>query len=123
MYLPEERVVFTTECIFHRVKSWLPEANPDHWLESLKKIGELDVDVIVPGHGEICKKDYLEEQSGIIRRRVESVKACIRKGWSVEEATRRISQPDPYPKQPGTPMAEDELNRAIVARLYQLYSK
>jgi cyclase len=123
VHLPEDRVVFTTDCVFHRVKSWLPEADPDQWFESLKKIGELDVDVIVPGHGEICKKDYLKEQSDIIRQWVDLVKSAIQKGWSVDEATRRISQPDPYPKQPGTPMTEDELNRAIITRLYQLYSK
>ena len=51
-----------------RIKSWLQEADPDQWFESLKKIGELDVDVIVPGHGEICKKDYLKEQSDIVRQ-------------------------------------------------------
>ena len=123
VYLPEERVIFTTDCVFHRVKSWLTEADPNTWLECLKRIGGLDVDVIVPGHGEICKKDYLEEQSNIIRRWVEAVKSCIEKGWSLEEAMQRISQPDPYPKQPNTPMTEDELNRAIVARLYQLYSR
>jgi hypothetical protein len=41
----------------------------------------------------------------------------------MEEAINRISQPDPYPKQPNTPMTEDELNRAIIARLYHLYSR
>ncbi len=123
VYIPEERVVFTTDCIFHRFKTWLQEADPDRWLESLKKIRELDVDVIVPGHGGLCKKDYVEEQERIIRQWMDSVKSAIENGWSVEEATRRIAQPDPYPKQPGTPMTEDELNRAIITRLYHLYSK
>lgn len=123
VYIPEERVVFTTDCVFHRVKTWLQEADPDQWLESLKKLGELHVDVIVPGHGALCKKDYLEEQARIIRRWVELVKSAIGNGWSMEEAINRISQPDPYPKQPNTPMTEDELNRAIIARLYHLYSR
>ena len=121
VYLPEERVVFTTDCVFHRVKSWLHESNPDHWFDSLRRLGELDVDVIVPGHGELCKKDYLEEQAHIIRQWVELVKSAIGKGWSVEEAFQKITQPDPYPKQPGTPMTEEELNRAIIKRLYSFY--
>jgi len=123
VHIPDEGVVFTTDCVFHRVKTWLQEANPDQWLDSLRKLGELDVDVIVPGHGGLCKKEYLEEQARIIRQWVELIKSAIGKGWSVEEAIHRITQPDPNPKQPGTPMTEEELNRAIIIRLYQFYSK
>ena len=122
VYIPEEKVVFTTDIIFHRKKSWLHESTPSKWLESLKKIGELDVDIIVPGHGDICKKDYLEEQASIIKRWVEVVRSSIEKGFSEEEALAEISQPDPHPKQPDTPMTEEELDKAIISRLYQLYS-
>jgi cyclase len=122
VYIPEERVVFATDCIFHRFKTWLHEADPDRWLHSLKRLRDLDVDIIVPGHGSPCKKDYLEEQERIIRQWMDSVKSAVENGWSAEEAARRIAQPDPYPKQQGTPMTEDELNRAIITRLYHLYS-
>jgi cyclase len=122
VYIPEERVVFTTDIVFQKKKSWLHESEPDQWLASLKKLSELDVDVVVPGHGELCNKDYLKEQAGIVEQWVEAVRSAIKQGWSVEEAGERIASPDPYPKQPGTPMTEPELNRAIVARLYQLYS-
>ncbi|HVN23997.1 MAG TPA: MBL fold metallo-hydrolase [Syntrophorhabdales bacterium] len=122
VYIPEERAVFTTDIVFQKKKSWLHESQPEQWIASLKKLGELDVEVVVPGHGELCKKDYLKEQSGIVEQWIEAVKSAIKKGWSVEEAGERISSPDPYPKQPNTPMTEPELNRAIVARLYHLYS-
>jgi len=123
VYIPEERVVFATDCIFHHLKTWLPEAIPDQWLESLEKLGGLDVDVIVPGHGDICNKDYLREQANIIKQWVAVVQAAIEQGISEEEAIAKISQPDPYPKQPNTPGTEPELNRKNIARLYQIYSK
>jgi len=122
-YIPEERVVFATDIVFHQVKTWLQEANPDQWLESLNKLGEMDIDFIVPGHGDICKKDYLEKQAGIIRRWVEAIQSAIEEGLSEEEAVTNISQPDPYPKQPNTPSTEPELNRRIITHLYHLYSK
>jgi len=122
VYIPEERAVFTTDIVFQKKKSWLHESLPDQWLASLKKLSELDAEVVVPGHGELCKKDYLKEQAGIVEQWVEAVKSAIKKGWSIEEAGERIASPDPYPKQPGTPMTEPELNKAIVARLYQLYA-
>ena len=123
MYIPEEKVVFTSDIVFHGRKSWLQVANPSQWLESLKKLNELEVDVVVPGHGDICKKDYLKEQAGIIEKWVEAVRAAIDEGLSQEEAMTRVSPPDPYPKQPNTPMTEEDLNKAIIARLYSLYSK
>ncbi len=123
VYIPQERVVFTTDCVFHHQKTWLQEAEPDQWFESLKKIGELDVDVIVPGHGLPCKKDYLKEQAGIIRGWVEVVKSAINKGLSEAEAVAKITSPDPYPKPPKVAMAESELNKMAITRLYQLYSK
>lgn len=123
VYIPEERVVFTTDIIFHKMKSWLHESDPQKWLASLRKIGELDLEVIVPGHGALCRKDYLEEEARVVRQWVESVKSAIKQGLSLEEAQAKIPSPDPYPKQPGTPKTEPELNREIIARLYQLHSE
>ena len=122
VYIPQERVVFATDIVFHKKKSWLQEADPAAWLASLKKIGGLDVDVIVPGHGDLCKKEYLEEEAGIIRQWEELVRSAIKQGLSVEEAAAKIVSPDPHPKQQGTPMTEAELHKAIISRLYQLYS-
>jgi cyclase len=122
VYIPEERVVFTTDIVFHQKKSWLSESDPAEWLSSLKKIGELDIDTIVPGHGDICKKTYLEEQTRIVQGWVDVVKSAIKQGLSVQQAIEKISSPDPYPKQLGTPMTEAELNKTIIERLYSLYA-
>ena len=122
VYIPEEGVVFATDCVFHRLKTWLQEAMPDQWFESLEKLSELDVDIIVPGHGDICSKDYLLEQTNIIKAWVDVVKSSIGRGLTREESIEKISQPDPYPKQTKTPMTEAELNIKNITRLYQLYS-
>jgi len=123
VYIPEERVVFTTDIVFNKKKCWLHESDPAQWLESLKILGELDVDIVVPGHGDISNKDCLKEQADIIRQWVEVVQSAIKQGLTEEEAAAKITCPDPHPKQANTPMTEAELNRAIVARLYHLYSK
>lgn len=122
VYLPQERVVFATDIVFHGLKSWLKEAVPEHWLESLKKLTALDVDFVVPGHGKVCKKDYLEKQAGIVRQWIEVVKTAIAQKWSKEESIAKISIPDPYPKDPRTYGTEQELNRDIISHLYDMYS-
>lgn len=122
MYIPEEKVVFATDIVFYRLMSWLREANPAKWLESLKKIGELDVDFIVGGHGEVCNKDYLKEEARIVQAWVDTVQLALKKGWSKEEALARIASPDPYPKMQGTPGTAEDLNRETINHLYDLYS-
>src|SRR5215217_4086085 len=57
--IKEEGVVFTSDNIFHKVHTWLQEANPDLWLAALESLRNLKEEVFVPGHGPICGKEYL----------------------------------------------------------------
>ncbi|MFH1650579.1 MAG: MBL fold metallo-hydrolase [Chloroflexota bacterium] len=124
VYLPEERVVFASDCVFYHVRSALYEADPAAWLESLRRLNELDVDAIVPGHGSsVCKKDHLAEQTDIIRRWVDAVRAAKQKGMGPEEAVNTISCPDPYPMIPGAPMTAADLDKAIIHRLYRVLAE
>lgn len=123
VFIPEEKVIFTTDCVFHKAKTWLQESIPDAWFASLEKIRSLDVNVIVPGHGTPCDKSYLDEQAGIIRKWIDAVKAAIKQGLTEAEAVTKIVPPDPYPKTPAAiPIPEAEINRMSIARLYTLYS-
>lgn len=123
VYVPEENIVFTTDTVFCRKKTWLQEAAPSKWFESLKKIKGLSDDItIIPGHGDVCKADYLDEQANIVNKWVEAVQSAVKRGLSLEEAKAEISCPDPYPKQLNTPMTEEGLNEAIITRLYAVYS-
>ena len=123
VFIPEEKVVFTTDIIFHKAKSWLQVADPEQWLVSLKKIEALPVEHIVPGHGEICTKDYLKEQAQIVQGWIDLVKSAIKRGLTQEQLWDEFKCPDPYPKQPGTPLTEEGLDKANIARLYSIYSK
>ena len=120
VYIPEERVAVASDCVFYQEKTWLHEALPRQWLASLKKLGELDVDIIIPGHGGVCKKEYLEEQAKIIRQWVKVVKSTIAHGSGIQEAIAKIVCPDPYPIPEQSPMNEVELNKMNVARLYHV---
>lgn len=121
VYIPKERVVFASDCIFYKRKSYLNDAVPHLWIESIKKLSNLDVDIIVPGHGDrACGKEYLQEQTNIIQEWVERVKIAIHQGLGEAEAIAKISCPDPYLIAKPGPITEDELNKAIIARLYKV---
>ena len=57
--MPDAGVVFTGDNVFHKCKTFIQEADPWQWLDTLNRIGQLDVEVIVPGHGEPCDKRFV----------------------------------------------------------------
>jgi cyclase len=91
--IPEERVVFTGDNVCNGHPSFLHEALPQEWLESLRRIGAMDIDHIVPGHGEPCDRSYLGEMTRIIEDWFASVRQAVKEGWSKEESIQRIKPP------------------------------
>ncbi len=123
VHIPEERVVFTSDNVSHKEGPFLHQALPYEWLDSLKRIQELEADVLVPGHGSICDRSYIQEMSDIIQAWIDAVTAAINQGMSLEEAQDKVSLLVRYPMEPGSgPMAK-RLQRMNVERLYQVLKK
>jgi cyclase len=121
--VPEERTVFTGDNVTYQVQGFLHTADPYSWLESIKRIEELDVDFIVPGHGEVCDKSFLKEETDYVRGCMNAVEKAIDQGWTREEAVAQISLTSPYPLDDGTEEIGPELLRISVANLYEVISQ
>ena len=119
--LPSEGVVFTGDNVFHKCKTFIQEADPWLWLATLDRIGQLDVDVIVPGHGEPCDKRYLAEQARVIHNWISAMEDVVRRGLSEEEA---LAEPlpftdiDPYALGQRLFPRLDEVNARTIRNLY-----
>ena len=122
VYVPEEKVIFTGDLVQCKVQTFLREPYPDKWLESLQRIDELEVDVIVPGHGQVCDKSYIKEQAHFMQEWMDSVQEAIRRGLSKEEAQNEISFADRYPMEPGHETLLHEMQKWNVAGLYDYYT-
>ncbi len=123
VYIPEERVVFTSDNVFGRVQAWLHEAVPYEWLDSLKRLEQLEADVLVPGHGCICDRSYIKEMSSFIQDWINAVSAAIKQGMSLEEAQEKVSFLDRYPMEPGSEPMAQLVQNMNVARLYKVLAK
>ncbi len=125
VYIPEERVAFTSDNIFHKVKTYLQAALPYEWLDSLKRLEDLDADVLVPGHGTICDKSYLPEQAAIIRGWIDAVTTAIKQGMSLEEAQEKLAEIDPDPNTSINSLttARQQIQHSAVKRLYEVLKK
>ncbi len=120
VYMPEEKVLFTGDNVVFRVQGHFFQSHPGRWLESLKRMEQMDVRTIVPGHGEVCDGGYIPEMIAYIGDWVAEVRGAIDRGRSREEAMGDISFLSRYPMVPGTEARGPEVQRQNVARVYDL---
>ncbi len=120
----EEGVVFTSDNVFGGVRTWLQEADPEAWLRSLDAIRALGIDTLVPGHGSICNRAYLDTQAEVIREWVGTVREAIDRGLSREEAIEQLSdRPDRFPMASGQEGKAVEVARLNVANLWDFATR
>ena len=115
----EEGVVFTSDNIFHKCHTWLQEANPDLWLLALESLRKLPEEILVPGHGPVCGKGYLNEQGAFIQEWKAYVKDAIERGMTKDEAIEKLTaMTDRYPMDVGQDGMAPGVMKRNVANLY-----
>jgi hypothetical protein len=94
-------------------------------VESLKQIEAMEIDTVVPGHGEVCDRNEVSQFRHFIETCIEMTRTAIQQGKSKEEAAGAISFEELYPVNrchravhPGGAM-----QRRNVLRLYEMLSK
>lgn len=118
VHVPEERVVFTGDTIFHECQTWLMTSDVDQWVAALDRIGQLDVDYVVPGHGEVTDKSYLDVQRAMLLEWVSAVSDAVDQGWTREETIERVNFADRYPVDIGQGYMMDHIQTLNAASLY-----
>jgi len=96
IYVPEEKTLFTGDNINRAlpifIKSW-----PYAWLESLKKLGSFEADIVVPGHGEVGDKSCLITMAENVQYWIDLIKPLVEKGLSLEETLATVDLKKKYP--------------------------
>jgi cyclase len=120
----DDGVVFTSDNVFCEVHTWLQEADPEAWLKSLDALRALRAETLVPGHGPVCDKRYLDEQGAFIEEWVDYVRRAVDKGVAKDEAVASLTaMTDRYPmdvEQDGMAPMVMKLN---VANLYDYVTR
>jgi glyoxylase-like metal-dependent hydrolase (beta-lactamase superfamily II) len=98
------------------------QALPDEWLKTLKKLQKLDVDKLVPGHGEVSPKSYLPEMSKTVKMWIDTVAAAIEKGMNKQEVLEKVTMAEHYPEAAGDQRMSGII-RMNVERLYEYLKK
>jgi cyclase len=91
VHVPEERVLFTSDNINLEMPTFV-SALPGEWINSLNRLSGLDVDYIIPGHGEISDKSAFQIMKDKIQLWVEVVGGAINQGLDLEETRQRVME-------------------------------
>jgi cyclase len=118
VYLPQERVVFTGDNIFNGLQPFLHQAVPRQWLSSLDRIGELEVEYVVPGHGEIGSKEILAPMKDYLEEYITEVQSILKEELPRNQAVERLCQTENLYQRPLPPGVE-----AILPMLKQMMAE
>jgi glyoxylase-like metal-dependent hydrolase (beta-lactamase superfamily II) len=92
VYLPEERILFMSETYLNRIFPAMRSAYPSEWVAMIRRAQAMDVEIYVPGHGFVERKDVLREELDTYRKALESVIAEAKRlhalGLSAEQAVK-----------------------------------
>lgn len=84
----------------------------------------MDIDVVVPGHGEICNQQEVFQFRQFIEKCIDMTREAIRRGMTKEEAANHLSFESFYPGDRCRPAVHpgSAMQRRNVLRLYKMLS-
>lgn len=90
VYLPKEKVLFAGDLAFYYVTPLAFQGHVGNWIKVADRILEMDVDVIVPGHGPIGGKKELREMRAYLVMIRREAKKRFAAGMTAEQAAREM---------------------------------
>ncbi|MDM5154466.1 MBL fold metallo-hydrolase [Bacillus sp. DX1.1] len=85
VYLPEEKIAVMGDLVLSKHHPVMINANPQEWLNILERVELLDVETIVPGHGEVCSMKELHEVKGYIKDIIALVAETVQSKKSIDD--------------------------------------
>ena len=90
VYLPKEKVLFAGDVAFHYVAPGPFDCHVSGWIRVADRIAEMDVDVIVPGHGPIGTKKDLREMRDYLALLRTQARRSFKAGEPISEAVTKV---------------------------------
>ena len=94
VFFPHARMVFTTGMFGPRsMPNMAFTPSVEGWLTLLDRLAAMDVDRILPAHGDVSTRQDVKELSAMIADEYATVKDAIAKGMSVDDARKKLTLP------------------------------
>ena len=105
-YVPEDGVLFAGDNIVNGQLPITANCRFGTWIEVLRRVEEMEIDTIVPGHGDICGKEVVRNIRTYFEAMRDKVRSLLDAGATKEEVVQRINLTDCLPVPPGEEVAK-----------------
>lgn len=85
VYLPLEKIAFMADVGSVNNHPMFEHGNPEKWAQVLKKVRQMDIDIIVPGHGNVGQVMELDKVIKYIEKVMDITEDFINQGHSIDE--------------------------------------
>src|SRR5947209_11491414 len=94
VFFPHARTVFTTGMFGPRsMPNMAVPPSVEHWLALLEQVAAMDVDKILPAHGDVSTTKDVKERAAMLADEYATVKAANAKGVTLDEALKTLRFP------------------------------
>jgi glyoxylase-like metal-dependent hydrolase (beta-lactamase superfamily II) len=90
IYFPASKVLFAGDVAFFYSMPLAAAGKIGGWLKVIDRIKEMDVELIIPGHGPIGGKQELEDEREYFEFVMEQTRGCFERGLSPDLAAKEI---------------------------------
>ena len=94
VFFPHRRMVFTTGLFGpHSMPNMAFTPSVENWIKLLDRLAAMDVDKILPAHGDVSTSKDVKELSAMVADEYATVKDAVAKGVPVDQAVKTITLP------------------------------
>jgi len=91
VYVPEDKTLFTGDLLFKDAHPIIWEGPVSNWIAALRRLLEMDVETVVPGHGVLTDKTGLREILHYLEVLTKETRRRYDAGMSIEDAIRDMA--------------------------------
>jgi cyclase len=95
VFLPVQKVLFAGDVVIPKFVPYYKgrTLSTRHWIETLKKMEGWDIETVVPGHGDVARKDAIRQQREFLEALVAETQAAMKAGKTLEQAAATVKVP------------------------------
>lgn len=96
VYFPDEKAIHMGDLLFIDMIPYIDRdagSNTENWIKILNKVAEMDVEKVIPGHGEITDNKGLLAQIEYLKTLRAEVEKFIKQGASLKETKEKLKLP------------------------------
>ena len=91
---PHARLLFTPGAFAkHSMPNMLFTPSVDNWIKLLDQVAVMDVDTILPAHGDVATRADVKELAAMLADEYATVKDAVNRGVSLDQATTTLTFP------------------------------